>query len=152
MFEKYPSWLDALRERTIALFNRYSLPRWIVFTMDTVSVFVLFIFAYLLRYNFTPAEIRFDVLMIHGLTVTAVYSIFSLVFRSYSGLIRHTTLTDISLIFVVTSVSAATLVLLNLISRFFNPGVYLVIGKIGHIDHPSPFLIDHASPAGKTTP
>jgi hypothetical protein len=24
-------------------------------------------------------------------------------------------------------------------------------GKIGHIDHLSPFLIDHASPAGKTT-
>ena len=25
-------------------------------------------------------------------------------------------------------------------------------GKIGHIDHPSPFLIDHPSPDGKTTP
>jgi wobble nucleotide-excising tRNase len=25
-------------------------------------------------------------------------------------------------------------------------------GKIGHIDHPSPFLMDHASPAGRTTP
>ncbi len=25
-------------------------------------------------------------------------------------------------------------------------------GKTGHIDHPSPFLMDHASPAGKTTP
>jgi len=127
MFEKYPSWLNALRERTIALFNRYSLPRWIVFTMDTVSVFVIFIFAYLLRYNFTPAEISFDILMVHGLIVTAVYSIFSLVFQSYTGLIRHTTLTDISLIFVVTSVSAVTMVLLNLVSRFFNPGVYLVI-------------------------
>ena len=95
--------------------------------MDTVSVFVIFIFAYLLRYNFTPAEISFDILMVHGLIVTAVYSIFSLVFQSYTGLIRHTTLTDISLIFVVTSVSAVTMVLLNLVSRFFNPGVYLVI-------------------------
>ena len=25
-------------------------------------------------------------------------------------------------------------------------------GKIGHIDHLSPFLMDHASPAGRTTP
>jgi len=127
MFEKYPSWLNVLRERTINLFKRYSLPRWIVFTMDNVSVFVIFIFAYLLRYNFVPAEIRFDVLMVHGLIVTTIYSLFSLVFRSYSGLIRHTTLTDISLIFVVTSISAATLVLLSLISRLINPGAYLVI-------------------------
>ena len=25
-------------------------------------------------------------------------------------------------------------------------------GKIGHIDHPVPFLKDHPSPDGKTTP
>lgn len=95
--------------------------------MDVVSVFVIFVFAYLLRYNFTPAEISIDVLLVHGLIVTAIYSIFSLVFRSYTGLIRHTTLTDISLIFVVTTVSAVTLVLLSLIERVFNPGIYLLI-------------------------
>jgi thymidylate synthase len=39
--------------------------------------------------------------------------------------------------------------------NFSDDGIYLrggYGGKIGHIDHLSPFLMDHPSPAGKTTP
>jgi hypothetical protein len=35
---------------------------------------------------------------------------------------------------------------------FLNPLEYILIGKIGHIDHPTPFLRDHASPAAKDHP
>jgi len=34
------------------LFKQYSIPRWIVFLLDSMGVFLVFIFAYILRFNF----------------------------------------------------------------------------------------------------
>ncbi len=54
--------------------------------------------------------------------VIIVFGVVSIIFRSYSGLIRHTTLTDILLIFVVTSVSSGTLIAITYLSRFLDLG------------------------------
>ncbi|MHC1733026.1 MAG: polysaccharide biosynthesis protein [Bacteroidales bacterium] len=55
-----------------------------------------------------------------GLIATAVYALFASVFKSYSGLIRHTTLTDITLVFIVTTCSSASLVLFSLIGNWLH--------------------------------
>jgi FlaA1/EpsC-like NDP-sugar epimerase len=127
MFEKYPKWLLGFREKTLIIFSKYSIPRWIVFSLDNLSVFFVFFLAYLLRFNFIIGEIPFDQAIIHVCIVITVYAFFELIFRSYSGLIRHTTLTDISLIFVSTTSSALVLVLFSLLSRVLNWGEYLTI-------------------------
>ena len=53
--------------------------------------------------------------LLHGLITLLVYTIFMLIFRSYAGLIRHTTLTDITLVFLTTTVSALIMVFFSLL-------------------------------------
>ncbi len=89
-----------------------------VFFHDTSAVFFMFLFAYLLRYNLISNDISKHFAVIHGLITSFVYAICMLIFRSYAGLIRHTTLTDISLVFTSTTMSGALLLLFSLISRY----------------------------------
>ena len=109
----YPSWILKLRRRALDLFNRYSAPRWLVLAADLTLVFLAFVAAYLLRFNFSIPGEWLDVFIWQGLIATAVYALFCLIFKSYTGLLRHTTLTDITLVFIVTSCSALVLVLFS---------------------------------------
>lgn len=112
-----------LREKALEVFSKFSVPRWMVFTLDSLAVFFVFFAAYILRYNFDIHAINFPLAFDHAFIATGVYMIFSIVFRSYSGLIRHTTLTDIAYVFIVTTLSAGTLVILTNISRILHWGV-----------------------------
>ena len=116
-----------LRERTLILFSKYSVPRWVVFVTDNLAVFLVFLFAYLLRYNFDVDGINHPMAFNHGLIVLFVYAVLSLIFRSYSGLLRHTTLTDISLVFIVTTLSAVSLLFITLCGRSFDWDANLMI-------------------------
>lgn len=104
----------------ISLFNRYSVPRWMVFLADNVAVYATFALAYILRLNFDFGMLNPEFVLIQGLVVFVVYSFYSVVFRSYSGLLRHTTLTDISLVFMVTSFSVVSLVFLSIVTRLIS--------------------------------
>ena len=123
----YPKWILDLRRRTLDFFNRHSLPRWMVFAADVCVVFMAFIVAYLLRFNFVIPEDRLGIFLYQGLIATSVYALFCLVFRSYTGLIRHTTLTDVTLVFVVTTCSAVTLVLFSFIGGLLHWAEILAI-------------------------
>ena len=98
-----------------------------LFLHDTAAVFIAFIFAYLLRFNLIAVNFPFDQAIIHGLIVLLVYTVFMVIFRSYAGLIRHTTLTDVSLVFVSTSSSAIFLVFLSLSENLLDLDKSLVI-------------------------
>ena len=112
----YPKWILTLRRKAIDFFNRHSLPRWAILVTDVAIVFIAFIIAYLLRFNFSLPDDRENIFIYQALIASAVYAGYCIVFRSYSGLIRHTTLTDITLVFVVTTCSAATLVGLSFVA------------------------------------
>jgi len=118
ILEKNPGWILVLRQKILLIFSKYSVPRWLVFILDNGAVFLMFIFAYILRFNFHLEDVDLNLALDHALITLAVYALFSLKFRSYTGLLRHTTLTDISLVFVVTTLSVIILISLSLISRF----------------------------------
>jgi FlaA1/EpsC-like NDP-sugar epimerase len=63
----------------------------------------------------------------HSVLTALIYVLIILITKSYAGLIRHTTLTDISLVFVSTTSSAFILIILSLILRSFNVTQLLVI-------------------------
>ncbi len=88
-----------------------------VFVADSLAVFVAFLIAYMLRFNFEMSAFSPAPAIQQGLLVTLVYSIFSIIFRSYSGLIRRTTLKDILLVFIVTISSSITVLLISLAGR-----------------------------------
>ncbi len=123
----YPSWILYLRKKALDFFNSHSVPRWMVFISDALSVFLLFIIAYLLRFNFNIPDVRQEHILYQGLIVICVYSIFSLIFRSYSGLLRHATLTDVSLVFLVTTCSTIILLVSSFSIRLFSLGDFLAV-------------------------
>ncbi|HBE42673.1 MAG TPA: polysaccharide biosynthesis protein [Bacteroidales bacterium] len=114
----YPAWIMNMRRKTLNFFNRHSVPRWTVFLVDASVVFFAFIVAYVLRFNFDLPEDREHIFIYQALIATAVYAGFGLVFKSYSGLLRHTTLTDITLVFVVTTCSVIVLVILSSLNQW----------------------------------
>ncbi len=127
MTRRYPTWLLTLKSKALYFFNRYSLPRWTILVIDAVVVIAAFLIAYLLRFNFALPDEKEKVLLAQALIATVVYVGYSLVFKSYSGLIRHTTLTDITLVFIVTTCSTATLVALSVVGGLLQWGPVISI-------------------------
>lgn len=117
MFKRNIALPDFLHQKARELLQRYSLPRWMVFILDIFACFLTFIFAYLLRFNFEFTEFSFTQVVHHGLITISIYAIFALIFRSYSGLIRHTTIIDVFTVIITTSFSATILFFLSLSGR-----------------------------------
>jgi FlaA1/EpsC-like NDP-sugar epimerase len=80
-------------------------------------VFFSFQIAYILRYNFEVGQIDIFSLYKQGFFVLVVYSLFMLIFKSYSGMIRHTTLKDTYKIIFTNFASLAVLIPVTLLSR-----------------------------------
>jgi FlaA1/EpsC-like NDP-sugar epimerase len=135
MIKEYPDWVLLLRGKILNLFSKYSVPRWLVFVTDNIAVFIAFVFAYLLRFNFETTAFNHAIAINHALIALSVYIVYSIVFRSYSGLLRHTTLTDISLVFLVTTISLTTLLIFSFCSRSFRWG--------NHMDIPISIILIH---------
>lgn len=127
MFKNYPEIREVLRSKASGFFHKYSVPRWMLFIHDTVAVFIAFLSAYLLRFNLVPAGFQMDQAIIHGLIALFVYTVFMLTFHSYAGLIRHTTLTDVSLVFVSTTTSAVVLVFFSFGAQYLKLSDNLII-------------------------
>jgi FlaA1/EpsC-like NDP-sugar epimerase len=95
--------------------------------VDNLAVFLSFIFAYLLRFNFVFEDFSIVIVINHALITLGIYAIFSLIFKSYSGLLRHSTIIDILNVLIATSFSFITLVLLSLLARLTGMNENLVI-------------------------
>jgi FlaA1/EpsC-like NDP-sugar epimerase len=117
MFETYPKWLELIRITAIELFQKYYLPRWMVFVLDNLAVFLTFLLAYLLRFNFVLSDFGLNLAINQAFITVVIYATFGIVFRSYSGLIRHTTIIDIFIVFIATSFSLMALLGLSLLNR-----------------------------------
>ncbi len=115
-FVKISDWLS---KKANELFRKHYFPRWMVFVMDSVLVFVTFILAYLLRFNFIASDFNQTIVYQQGILVLTIYAVFTLIFRSYTGLIRHTTVIDIFTILMSTSSSLIALLIISFVSRYF---------------------------------
>jgi len=114
------NWQNWLRIRILRLFHKHSLPRWIVFTTDSFVVLITFYFAYLLRFNLNPHAFNSIVAMHHALIAMSTYILFFLLYRTYAGLIRHTTIRDFFIIFVNNTSALALLLFLSILGRQLN--------------------------------
>ncbi|MBI5010344.1 MAG: polysaccharide biosynthesis protein, partial [Bacteroidia bacterium] len=90
-----------------------------VLTIDLFVVYLTFIFAYLLRYNLDPFVFSMNVALTQGVFVTAVYLVFMFIFKSYSGLIRQTTIKDTFIL--GTTTSSAIIILFTV--TYFSRGI-----------------------------
>lgn len=86
--------INRFKSRTVLIFRKYSLPQWMVLLIDISVVFMSFFVAYILRYNFEPDTFNIQTSLKQSILVIAVYIFFMLLFKSYSGMLRHTTIRD----------------------------------------------------------
>jgi FlaA1/EpsC-like NDP-sugar epimerase len=109
--------------------NLEYLPRWLVFCIDVSILVVASFISYALISNLTLAF--YDTLAVplrYGMIVL-VNMIFFLLFRTYSGIIRHSSFVDGIKLFFSTSCSFAILVIINYGSYFFiGKKIYLMPG------------------------
>ena len=111
--------VNKLKYITIQLFKKHSLPRWLVLLIDIGAVFISFIVAYLLRYNFESYTFSLLFSTVQGLFVCSVYLGFMFLFKSYSGLLRQTTIKDTFIIGVTNASAFSVLFIMTLITRYF---------------------------------
>lgn len=114
-----PQRIEYLRTKARILFHKHSLPRWLVFMFDGGAIFATFFFSYLLRFNFNPVEIDFELAFRQSIFILGVYCSFEMIYRSFAGLIRHTTIRDIFNVILTTSSSLTILLLLTFVGRKF---------------------------------
>ncbi len=111
--------------------NRYSnkyLSVWLILAFDLFLVFGLYLFSFLLRYRFNLEVLENEFYLLYigwkGLflkatVVTFIYSIFFLNFRTYRGILRHTTIHEAYVILKSCFFSVAVLLTYSLIIHFF---------------------------------
>lgn len=73
--------------------NRF-VSRWVVLLMDSTLVIFAFMMSTVIRFNFELNYIDTGLFKYHLLLVLAIKLIFFLVFRTYSGIIRHSSMVD----------------------------------------------------------
>jgi FlaA1/EpsC-like NDP-sugar epimerase len=118
MFKISDYLLDELSQKVRLIYERYSVPRGLVFIADNLAVGIAFLFAYLLRFNFIMNDFDFRFALSQSFLALIIYTISSVIFRSYSGVLRYTTVEDILKVFLSTSYSCAVLILISLLSRW----------------------------------
>lgn len=109
--------IEAFKVRVVKVFKNHSLPRWLVFLIDSGTVFFSFLVAYMLRYNFEVYTFEISIAFRQAYLVLFVYAIFFLVFKSYAGMIRHTTIRDTYKIILSNFCALTVLFLATVISR-----------------------------------
>lgn len=111
--------IEKFKGSVFQIFRKYSLPRWVVLLIDMSSVYFSFLIAYVLRLNFETYSFEAKVVLKQGYLVLGVYTIFMLIFKSYSGMIRHTTLKDTYKIIYSNFFSVVAIFVISLLARKF---------------------------------
>jgi FlaA1/EpsC-like NDP-sugar epimerase len=109
--------IETIKGRVIRVFKNHSLPSWLVLIIDSATVFFSFLIAYMLRYNFEVYTFQISMVFRQAFFVLAVYALFILIFKSYTGMIRHTTIRDAYKIILTNFISFIVLIILTLLSR-----------------------------------
>jgi FlaA1/EpsC-like NDP-sugar epimerase len=109
--------IELFKEKVIKIFKNHSLPRWLVFLIDSGTVYFSFLVAYVLRFNFEVTGFEISKAIRQAFLVLSVYSVSFLIFKSYAGMIRHTTIRDTYKILAANFTALIVLFLITLLSR-----------------------------------
>lgn len=109
--------INDIKGRIFEIFRNHSLPRWMVLLIDMSAVYFSFLIAYMLRFNFETYAFDITTVFRQAFIVLGIYTLFMLVFKSYSGMIRHTTIKDTYKIIISNFTALVTLFIITLLSR-----------------------------------
>lgn len=98
--------------------NRF-LSRWLVLAIDVIIAIFSFLAATSLRLNFRYEELHIEVFIYHFVFLLGIRFITFLYFKTYSGIIRHTSIEDAVLILKSVFSGSMVAVLISLAIRYF---------------------------------
>lgn len=98
--------------------NRF-LSRWLVLAIDVIIAIFSFLAAAVLRLNFRYEELHLEVFIYHFVFLLSIRSITFLYFKTYSGIIRHTSIEDAVLILKTIFTGTMVAALISLAIRYF---------------------------------
>ena len=105
------------------------LPRWIIFLIDVFIVLIANVITYVIVSSLTISFYEHLNMPVRYAVIIAVNSVFFLFYRTYSGIIRHSTFIDAVRLLVSTSTSFIMLLLINYSWRLvFGQKLYLSTG------------------------
>ncbi|MCU0473905.1 MAG: polysaccharide biosynthesis protein [Bacteroidales bacterium] len=129
--------INTFKSKLFIVFRKYSLPRWSVLLIDMSLVYFSFLIAYMLKFNFEAYTFKTSVVINQAFFVMAVYTLFMLVFKSYAGMVRHTTLKDTYKIISANFTAVALLIILIFLNRqyewdpLFNISLSILLIHVG---------------------
>ena len=105
------------------------LPRWIIFAIDVLIVFVASVITYFIIYSLTGLNYNyFGMVSRYGLIIL-INAVFFLIYRTYSGIIRHSTFIDGVKLLVSTTTSYIFLLIINFSCKlFFDKVIFVTTG------------------------
>lgn len=98
--------------------NRF-LSRWLILAIDVVITIFSFLVATALRLNFRYEELHLDVFIYHFVFLLSIRVITFLYFKTYSGIIRHTSIEDAVLILKTIFSGTMVAAVISLAIRYF---------------------------------
>ena len=98
--------------------NRF-LSRWLVLAIDVIIAIFSFLVATALRLNFRYEELHLEVFIYHFVFLLSIRFITFLYFKTYSGIIRHTSIEDAVLILKTIFTGTLVAALISLAIRYF---------------------------------
>jgi len=109
------------------------LPRWIIFSIDIAIIIFANLLTYIMLVNLISVLSFYDVLNVYERysLILIVNTLFFIVYRTYAGIIRHSSFIDAIKLFLSTFSSLMVLVLINYGSFFiFGKKIFLIPGLI----------------------
>ena len=98
--------------------NRF-LSRWLVLAIDVIIAIFSFLVATALRLNFRYEELHLDVFIYHFVFLLGIRFVTFLYFKTYSGIIRHTSIEDAVLILKTIFTGTMVAAIISLTIRYF---------------------------------
>lgn len=100
--------------RFLRLYANRFVSRWLVLLIDLAMVMFAFQIAVVLRYNFELAQVDLQMMFSQSLMVLAFYFVAFLMFRSFSGVVRHTSVEDAVKLVKASALATLALSIVNL--------------------------------------
>ena len=97
----------------LRMLNGRIVSRWLILFIDIVVVWVSYVLANIIRFNFEFANLEWSLLLTDSAMVVLVSTSFFLLFKSYASIIRHTSIHDTVKVFQAMTASGLFLVLLS---------------------------------------
>ena len=95
--------------------NRF-ISKWLILVADLVITLICFSFTYLIRFEFNSTQIASDLFRYHLLLALLLRAICFLYYKTYVGIIRHTSFDDAYLLFKAVTTSAVFLLTISFVT------------------------------------